>query len=138
MKSSSVRWRSIATKTAIFVAVIIVLEVAFTSNAVSSSLKLLPKPVVSKSYPSVPTDLDVRPGAISMMVVGDSISQGGEGDWTWRYRLWEWFRKEDVVVDFVGPLLGTRPQAVPARNTDTFPVPVGIPPVGNVISTAVS
>ncbi|PMD22319.1 SGNH hydrolase, partial [Hyaloscypha hepaticicola] len=53
-----------------------------------------------------------RPRAISMMVVGDSISQGGEGDWTWRYRLWEWFKVQDVVVDFVGPFLGTRPQAI--------------------------
>ncbi|KAE9376358.1 hypothetical protein N431DRAFT_367401 [Stipitochalara longipes BDJ] len=71
-----------------------------------------------------------------MMIVGDSLSQGGEGDWTWRYRLWEWLRSQEVVVDFVGPFLGTRPQAVPALNTETLPTPVGIPPVGNAISTA--
>jgi hypothetical protein len=35
---------------------------------------------------------------ISVMIVGDSITQGLEGDWTWRYRLWEWFKDQDVKV----------------------------------------
>jgi hypothetical protein len=139
MKWSPVRWRSLAIKTAIFVAVIIMLEIAFTKTTIPSSLKILPKPAFGKAYPLPPTDIEIRPGAISMMIVGDSLSQGGEGDWTWRYRLWEWFRREEVMVDFVGPFLGTRPQAVPALNTETLPEPVGIPPVGEaVISTAVS
>jgi len=46
---------------------------------------------------------------ISIMVVGDSISQGSEGDWTWRYRLWEWLNSEGIAADFVGPFIGTRP-----------------------------
>jgi hypothetical protein len=32
------------------------------------------------------------------MVVGDSMTQGHEGDWTWRYRLWEWFDERGVDV----------------------------------------
>ncbi|MGV9212098.1 GDSL-type esterase/lipase family protein [Micromonospora sp. RB23] len=48
-------------------------------------------------------------GALRVMVVGDSMSQGAEGDWTWRYRLWEWFRSQNVAVDFVGPYFGTNP-----------------------------
>lgn len=51
---------------------------------------------------------------LKVMVVGDSMSQGYEGDWTWRYRLWEWFRNQHINVDFVGPYAGTRPQATPA------------------------
>lgn len=51
------------------------------------------------------------PGRLRIMVVGDSMSQGDEGDWTWRYRLWEWFRNEGVSVDFVGPYRGTKPPA---------------------------
>jgi hypothetical protein len=35
---------------------------------------------------------------ISVMIVGDSITQGLEGDWTWRYRIWEWFKDQDVKV----------------------------------------
>ncbi|KAK3317238.1 carbohydrate esterase family 3 protein [Cercophora scortea] len=46
---------------------------------------------------------------IKVMVVGDSISHGREGDWTWRYRIWEWFRREGVPILFVGPYKGTVP-----------------------------
>lgn len=44
------------------------------------------------------------------MIVGDSISQGLEGDFTWRYRLFQWFKQQEVTVQFVGPYLGTLPQ----------------------------
>lgn len=44
---------------------------------------------------------------IRVMVVGDSMSQGQEGDWTWRYRIWEWFRDHGVATEFVGPYVGT-------------------------------
>ncbi|MCX2928233.1 GDSL-type esterase/lipase family protein [Streptomyces sp. NEAU-W12] len=47
------------------------------------------------------------PSTIRVMVVGDSISQGHEGDYTWRYRLWQWFQENNVSVDFVGPYHGT-------------------------------
>ncbi|WP_282090683.1 GDSL-type esterase/lipase family protein [Streptomyces tendae] len=47
------------------------------------------------------------PSTIRVMVVGDSISQGHEGDYTWRYRLWQWFRENNISVDFVGPYHGT-------------------------------
>lgn len=41
-----------------------------------------------------------------VMVVGDSISHGHEGDYTWRYRLWQWFNTQGVAATFVGPYLG--------------------------------
>ncbi|MFD7878536.1 fibronectin type III domain-containing protein [Streptomyces sp. NPDC059766] len=50
---------------------------------------------------------------LRVMVVGDSMTQGYEGDWTWRYRLWKWFHDEHVAVDFVGPYKGTKAQAQP-------------------------
>lgn len=34
-------------------------------------------------------------------------SQGRNGDFTWRYRLWEWFHNNGVSVNFVGPYTGT-------------------------------
>ncbi|MEU6484185.1 phosphatidylinositol-specific phospholipase C domain-containing protein [Streptomyces sp. NPDC046887] len=49
-------------------------------------------------------------GTLRVMVVGDSMTQGHEGDYTWRYRLWQWFRDQRVPVDFVGPYTGTKPQ----------------------------
>lgn len=29
---------------------------------------------------------------VKILVCGDSITQGADGDFTWRYRLWEWFQ----------------------------------------------
>lgn len=40
---------------------------------------------------------------VRVMVVGDSISQGIGGDWTWRNWLWREVRRQGVAVDFVGP-----------------------------------
>ncbi|ORY58741.1 uncharacterized protein BCR38DRAFT_477589 [Pseudomassariella vexata] len=42
------------------------------------------------------------------MIVGESITHGWEGDYTWRSRLWEWFQTTGVNVDFVGPYTGTK------------------------------
>ncbi|WP_329124800.1 GDSL-type esterase/lipase family protein [Streptomyces sp. NBC_01465] len=40
---------------------------------------------------------------VSLMIVGDSISHGSSGDWTWRYRFWKHLQQCGVAVDFVGP-----------------------------------
>lgn len=40
---------------------------------------------------------------LRVMLVGDSITHGSAGDWTWRYRLWKEFQSQAVPVDFVGP-----------------------------------
>ncbi|WP_425718865.1 SGNH/GDSL hydrolase family protein [Micromonospora sp. DT233] len=53
----------------------------------------------------------VRPAKI--MVVGDSLSQGQEGDYTWRYRLSQWLQENNMPVDFVGPYHGTFTQDPP-------------------------
>lgn len=45
-------------------------------------------------------------GELRVMVVGDSLSQGSSGDYTWRYHLWSHLRETDVDVDFVGPYDG--------------------------------
>jgi hypothetical protein len=51
---------------------------------------------------------------ITAMVVGDSISHGREGDYTWRYRIWEWLCREKIAVRFVGPYKGTVPPDEPS------------------------
>ena len=40
---------------------------------------------------------------VRIMLVGDSVTQGSSGDWTWRYRLWEHLRDAGVDADLVGP-----------------------------------
>ncbi|MFE0771555.1 fibronectin type III domain-containing protein [Streptomyces sp. NPDC058861] len=64
---------------------------------------------------------------LRVMVVGDSMSQGDEGDWTWRYRLWQWFKSQRVPVDFVGPYGGTKNKPVPA-GPSAPPIQGEIPP----------
>lgn len=41
-------------------------------------------------------------GPLRVLLTGDSITQGFNGDYTWRYRLAQEFRREQVPVDFVG------------------------------------
>ncbi|MBD0742279.1 GDSL-type esterase/lipase family protein [Streptomyces sp. CBMA152] len=43
------------------------------------------------------------PDMINIMIVGDSISHGSSGDWTWRYRFWKHLHEHHVSVDLVGP-----------------------------------
>ncbi|MFB7516723.1 GDSL-type esterase/lipase family protein [Streptomyces sp. NPDC056144] len=43
------------------------------------------------------------PDMIDIMIVGDSISHGSSGDWTWRYRFWKHLREHEVNLDLVGP-----------------------------------
>lgn len=40
---------------------------------------------------------------LRILIVGDSVSQGSAGDWTWRYRLWQHLTATGTAVDFVGP-----------------------------------
>jgi lysophospholipase L1-like esterase len=40
-----------------------------------------------------------------VLLFGDSITQGKDGDWTWRYRLWRRLQEAgERDVDFVGPV----------------------------------
>lgn len=40
---------------------------------------------------------------LRVLIVGDSVAHGKVGDYTWRYRLWQEFERQDRPVDFVGP-----------------------------------
>lgn len=33
-----------------------------------------------------------------ILIIGDSITHGGEGDYTWRYRLWQWCKQEGLLA----------------------------------------
>ncbi|KAK1656809.1 fibronectin type III domain-containing protein [Colletotrichum godetiae] len=69
------------------------------------------------------------PRPVRVMIVGDSMSHGREGDFTWRYRLWQWLNEESINFEFVGPYKGTKtpdqphsPQP-PALKDDPLPAP---------------
>src|SRR4029079_17049245 len=40
---------------------------------------------------------------VRIMLVGDSMTEGSSGDWTWRYRLARYLDAAGVDYDFVGP-----------------------------------
>lgn len=42
-------------------------------------------------------------GDIPIMIVGDSISHGSSGDWTWRYFFWKHLKNAGLSIDLVGP-----------------------------------
>jgi lysophospholipase L1-like esterase len=81
--------------------------------------------VLSVTSPGVALARQAAPAATRVMVVGDSISQGLEGDYTWRYRLADHFARYGTAVDFVGPWTGTN--VLPARYPDGWP-DVAVPP----------
>jgi lysophospholipase L1-like esterase len=87
---------------------------------------------------------------VRILVVGDSISQGSSGDWTWRYRLWEHLTGHGVAVDLVGPrtdlydnvggAFGSQAYLDPAFDRDhaaRWGMKLGAPdvPIANLVST---
>nr|POE46749.1 hypothetical protein CFP56_70981 [Quercus suber] len=80
----------------------------------------LPEPKGRESTRTAFNDIEIQPasnGASAsghsnqgqkVMIVGDSMTHGSQGDYTWRYRIWEWFRESEAPVSFVGPWVGTQ------------------------------
>lgn len=58
--------------------------------------------LVSQVVVADPVDAAVS-DPLRVLILGDSVTQGSAGDWTWRYRLWKHFAAQGVDVDFVGP-----------------------------------
>ncbi|KAB5554920.1 SGNH hydrolase-type esterase domain-containing protein [Coniochaeta sp. 2T2.1] len=92
-------------------------------------------PTLSRPSPSPAPSPSASPSPqpipqIKILIVGDSITHGAEGDYTWRYRLWEWLSQSSssptsspasLNITFVGPYTGT------------FPPPDTTPPPNNPI-----
>ncbi|KRA37289.1 hypothetical protein ASD81_00670 [Nocardioides sp. Root614] len=53
--------------------------------------------------PARAVEEDTSSDVVRILMVGDSVTQGSSGDWTWRYRLWQHLQTSGVAVDFVGP-----------------------------------
>ncbi len=60
--------------------------------------------VLSALAMGTPARADDEPSdPLRVMLVGDSITHSNSGMYSWRYRLWQEFRRQQVPVDFVGP-----------------------------------
>lgn len=64
-------------------------------------------PQRSKPRAALPSDDDTPVGPLKLMITGDSISHEFAGDYTWRWRLWNEFKRQQTDVDFVGPRTGS-------------------------------
>lgn len=67
-----------------------------------------------------------QPGPVKMMIVGDSITAGQAGDYTWRYWFYQQERAAGVKVSLVGPYSGLatiNPDPPPGELGITLPSP---------------
>jgi hypothetical protein len=62
---------------------------------------------VSGPFTSAPVPVPTSTSPPRILIIGDSITNGLEGSYTWRYRLWQHFADANVPVQFVGSRLGT-------------------------------
>lgn len=60
---------------------------------------------------------------VRILVCGDSISQGKEGDFTWRYRLWEWFHNNSKPNSNTHSTTSTSPQPSSSSSSSTSSSP---------------
>ncbi len=83
-----------------------------------------------------------RQTALRVMIVGDSMTQGQQGDWTWRYRIWQWFQAQGIAVSFVGPYVGTvapnQPAPAPPPPLYGVPQPTALPSTSGGYAAGVS
>jgi hypothetical protein len=64
---------------------------------VLAALVCVPASIVGTQAPAQAVD------PVRILIIGDSVSQGSAGDWTWRYRLWKHLEATSAVpIDLVG------------------------------------
>ncbi|SFA84350.1 GDSL-like Lipase/Acylhydrolase family protein [Nocardioides alpinus] len=54
-----------------------------------------------------PVQAQAEGAPVRVLIVGDSVTHGADGDYTWRYFSWKGLEQTGASVDFVGPYSGT-------------------------------
>src|SRR6266436_4914334 len=73
-------------------------------SVVSTGARPLPSsPAAAPPAPSPTAPGQPSGGSPRIMIVGDSITEGSSGDYTWQYRLYEHLRADGVSPRMVGP-----------------------------------
>ncbi|GAB3783795.1 GDSL-type esterase/lipase family protein [Nocardioides ungokensis] len=70
------------------------------------------------------SDPEAAKPAVRILLVGDSVTQGSSGDWTWRYRLWQHLVSSGVRVDLVGPYEDLFDNVTSTQGSDAYLDPV--------------
>ncbi|SMY29189.1 unnamed protein product [Zymoseptoria tritici ST99CH_1A5] len=68
-------------------------------------------------------DGEARRDPMRVLVVGDSMTHCDPGDYTWRWRLLEWFEAQGIAFEYVGPYSGTL--GIPDATPPIAPLPYG-------------
>jgi lysophospholipase L1-like esterase len=76
---------------------------AAASRSTSPSGARSTSPRTARPSPSSPVPVQPTGQSPRIMVVGDSITEGSAGDYTWQYRLYEHLRADGVTPRMVGP-----------------------------------
>ncbi|MGB0099254.1 MAG: GDSL-type esterase/lipase family protein [Nocardioides sp.] len=74
-------------------------------TALAALVLTLPACAGAGPDPGPVSESGLEPGGepARVLLVGDSVTQGSAGDWTWRYRLWQHLEASGAEVDLVGP-----------------------------------
>lgn len=88
-----------------FVSIVVVAAIMAALVAVASHNELPTTPIVTRAY-TAPAAATAPSKPLTVMPVGDSVTQGFGGDFTWRYWFWKEFQRQRVSLDFVGPSEG--------------------------------
>ncbi len=82
----------------------------FLSLVCSVALALVSGVVSTPAFAAAP---------VRIMAIGDSITAGDDGDYTWRYRLWQHLSQNGADVDFVGDFTAPRAGSYGASGWDS-------------------
>jgi lysophospholipase L1-like esterase len=80
-----------------------VLATVAVAATIAAGLVAGPGPASGATADDVPETPETPAVPVRIMLAGDSITHGFDGDFTWRYRLFQEFGRQGVPVDFVGP-----------------------------------
>lgn len=72
---------------------------------------------------AAPSEAIQRERPLRILIVGDSVTHGAVGDWTWRYWLWKTLRTGGAWVDFVGPHRGVMNHQTGSRDDPGYANP---------------
>ncbi|EMD66010.1 carbohydrate esterase family 3 protein [Bipolaris sorokiniana ND90Pr] len=70
---------------------------------VPQSIKTMAITTPQFKAPNLSQSSSRRQSVTRVLIIGDSITRSQEGDYIWRYRIWQWFHSSRVSVKTVGP-----------------------------------
>src|SRR6266700_1732919 len=106
MRRSGPRWLGTGQHRLLRAAALAVVAVAVAgcqAASVGAAARHTAAPTAAGPVPSSPVPRQPSGPVPRIMIVGDSITEGSSGDYTWQYRLYDHLRADGVRPAVVGP-----------------------------------